>query len=260
MQTKPTHPAAEMLPLMVGADFDALVVDIRNRGLLDAIILHQDGSILDGRNRYRACLRLKIEPRFEKWRGNPGDEAAFVVSVNVLRRHLDASQRAMVAAKIANLPSGQRQVGKFAGVPSQGEAAKLLNVSERTVRTAIQVRDEAPAETIKAVEQGEISVHAAAKQIKQSAPERRTKDGRRFPTVTPKREKFEAMQRERARYWASMNKALDELGNLPSPREVIEGCQAPQGRAAASPKIVRAIAWLTDMQGRLENVRNTDAA
>jgi hypothetical protein len=34
-----------------------------------------------------------------------------------------AKQRAMVAAKLATLQDGQRQVGKFADVPTQAEAA-----------------------------------------------------------------------------------------------------------------------------------------
>jgi hypothetical protein len=41
------------------------------------------------------------------------------------------SQHAIVAAKLANLKDGQRKVGKLADVPSQPQAAALLNVSEQ---------------------------------------------------------------------------------------------------------------------------------
>lgn len=72
----------------------------------------------------------------------------------------------MVAAKIANLRDGQRATS--ANLPtsdppvSQPDAAKLLNVSERTVRTARKVADHAIPELRAAVERGEVAVSAAA--------------------------------------------------------------------------------------------------
>ena len=50
------HPVAEIIPEMSSQQFDQLVADIRQNGLREPVLLHPDGSIIDGRHRYRACL------------------------------------------------------------------------------------------------------------------------------------------------------------------------------------------------------------
>src|SRR5260370_7130697 len=104
------HPAADLLPLLEGTEFEALVRDIRTHGLCEPITL-LEGVILDGRNRYRACKVAGIEPRFEQWvpRHQGDTPLALVLSRNLERRHLNESQRAMSAARMANLPRGMRQ-------------------------------------------------------------------------------------------------------------------------------------------------------
>jgi hypothetical protein len=118
----------------------------------EEVAFNRDSILLDGHNRYLACLKVGRESRFREWDGS-GSLVAFVVSLNLYRRHLTESQRAMVAAKIATLEDGQRQVGKFADVPTQSESAELLNVSERSVRHARQDLPEAAEELVTAVEQ-----------------------------------------------------------------------------------------------------------
>ena len=90
------HQASNLFPLMSGEDFESLVSDIAEHGQQEAIWLHTDGSILDGRNRWRACEVLGIQPLTRMWDGEPGQEEAFVVSLNLYRRHLDKEQRAVV--------------------------------------------------------------------------------------------------------------------------------------------------------------------
>ena len=63
------HPAANIFPLMEGADFEALVADIAEHGQREAIVLH-DRLILDGRNRYRACERIGLRPVTREWEGD----------------------------------------------------------------------------------------------------------------------------------------------------------------------------------------------
>ena len=151
------HPLADIFPLLEGADFEELVEDIRAHGVREPIWLY-DGKILDGRNRYRAVLVAGVPFPTRTYEGN--DPLAFVISLNLKRRHLSESQRAMVAAKLAALRDGQR-ADLVEGLPI-GRAAELLNVSERTIARAREVQEHGAPELVQAVEQDSVSVSAAA--------------------------------------------------------------------------------------------------
>ncbi len=161
--TRQYHPVAEIFPLMAGPAFDELVADIGAHGLREPIWLHQDGRIIDGRNRYRACLAVGAQPDFRPYEGDDADLVPFVLSLNLHRRHLSESQRASVAARVAVLPVGSNQHGSanLQSLPV-GRAAELLNVSERSVATAKKIHSAGAPELIAAVDSGDVSLNAAA--------------------------------------------------------------------------------------------------
>jgi len=203
MERLPAHPVAAIFPEMSGPPFAELVADIKQNGLREPVLLHPDGSILDGRNRYRACLEAGVEPSFRTWDGR-GSLVTLVLSLNLHRRHLDGSQRAMVGARakplfvqeahdrqMATLKQNARRTPQpgpmghaFAIVPAtdqpsartvpinlterdKGEwrekAAELVSVSPVSVFFAAKVVEHGVPELVEAVDRREVSVSAAAR-------------------------------------------------------------------------------------------------
>lgn len=86
----------------------------------------------------------------------------FVLGKNLHRRHLNTSQRTLVAAKLANLQNGSNQHKAKEGTQncapmSVEDAAKVLNVSPRSVTSGKQVLDGGSKELIAAVESCAVS-------------------------------------------------------------------------------------------------------
>jgi ParB-like chromosome segregation protein Spo0J len=192
----PFHPFANIFPMLAEERLHELAQDIKDRGLLDPITLYE-GQILDGRGRYRACKITAVQPKFEDYVGD--DALSFVVSRNLHRRHLTESQRAMVAARLADLKRGANQHSQ--GLPI-GRAADLLNVGERTVARARKVLSRGVPDLLSAVERGEVAVSAATnicgmseakqREMVASVPDTRTPDAEGPTKNRRKRAKREA--------------------------------------------------------------------
>src|SRR5262249_10439556 len=113
------HPACLAFPLLGDAELQELADDIKLRGLLQPIVVFR-GQVLDGRNRLAACEMAGVDPRFTEWSGG-GSPVEWVVSTNLHRRHLSASQRAVVALDL--LPLLDREA-KERQRPSPGRGKK----------------------------------------------------------------------------------------------------------------------------------------
>ncbi|MYG80940.1 MAG: hypothetical protein F4187_03825, partial [Gemmatimonadetes bacterium] len=88
------HPLSKAFKDMPEMEFAALREDIRKRGVLEPITL-LDGKVLDGWHRYTAAK--EIDPGLEVPTVELGDRdpADLVISRNLHRRHLTATQRAV---------------------------------------------------------------------------------------------------------------------------------------------------------------------
>ena len=157
MQALAFHPWAELFPLLEGGAFEEFVADVKANGVREPVITYQ-GKILDGRNRYRACERLGIDPPQREYTGD--SPLMYVISLNLHRRHLDESQRAMIAAKLANMSEGRPAANAKDSV-SQSKAAEVMNVSRTSVTRARKVMKEAAPEVVKAVEAGAVRLNTA---------------------------------------------------------------------------------------------------
>lgn len=182
------HPAANLFPMLTGEDYEQLKADIAANGQREPIWLHPDGRILDGRNRYMVCRDLDVEPRFTKWDGR-GSAVAFVVSLNLHRRHLTASQRAAVAVDVLPMLEGEAAERRRATqnnmtaadkeiIPDQvgqarDHAAALFNTNGRYVQEAKTLAADAP-DLFAAVKSGEMTIPQAKREVtarqRQEAP------------------------------------------------------------------------------------------
>lgn len=158
------HEYSNFLPLMQGEDFESLVEDIRENGLLHAITLY-DGKIIDGRNRYLACEKANVEPRYEE--RNDLDPISIVIS-NETRRHTTSAQKAIVAARVwqdvlaprakqaqvealargresrgatteSEIPITPEPVQSSRALTASRQAAKMFQVDEENVRLADKI-------------------------------------------------------------------------------------------------------------------------
>ncbi len=171
------HDAANIFPLDE-ANIDPLAADIKKHGLREPIHTLQ-GKVIDGRRRTIACQKAGIEPEYIEIQTD--DPVAYVLSLNLHRRHLNPSQLSMVAARAREfydreakerMREGGRKGGESKGkenLPSpsrenqaRDQAGKAVGVSGRSVDYATKVLTHGTPELAKAVDDGRMAVSTAA--------------------------------------------------------------------------------------------------
>ncbi len=179
---KKHHLCAAAFPMMLGKELKEMAADIKAHGLRTAIVRDEQGRILDGRNREAACRMAGIAPQYVTFVGTEEEKLQFVISQNLHRRQLTASQRSIVAAKLKPIYEQQAKARQSAAggkkkdrkaVPEDLPAAKekgdardkagaAMKVSGKLVSMAENVQAKAIPTIVAAVESGDLTVSAAA--------------------------------------------------------------------------------------------------
>jgi len=189
----PVHAIASLFPMLSDEELDALAEDIKENGQREPIAITLSDLddldslvVIDGRNRYAACIRAGVTPWFdERYDVRPDQIGPWIISTNIHRRHLEKGQRAAIAVEYEKVYAGEAKARKLASLKqntggtvkeifperegqASDEAGELFNVSGRTVRDAKYVAQHDP-ETFDRIKQGEVAPSRAAKDLREKS-------------------------------------------------------------------------------------------
>ncbi len=166
------HEAANIFP-MDEETIPQLAEDISRHGL-QVPIERFDGKIIDGRRRWLACEKAGVKPKIRDV--TVADPVAYVLSLNLHRRHLSPTQLSMVggrARKWYDEQAKERQKRKPtdfvpANLPEQKTDARdavgmAVGVSGKSIDHATKVLKHGTPKLIAAVDANQISVSTASR-------------------------------------------------------------------------------------------------
>lgn len=241
------HPLAALFPMMEGTEFNTLVVDIRQHGLRDPILL-MDGMILDGRNRHRACQQAGVTPRFTQWTETISAHS-LVMSKNLHRRHLNETQRATIAAKLSNVSPGDvsRHKHKTGVQITLAQAAELMNVSRGTVAEAKTVLTRGTADEIASIENGTAAATTIARRIRRlTSPVARKKEEAAHVSTKGKNPARLQQQQINIEVWGHVREALLHLTSLPMAKDTAKIVRTWDKTNLVDARVDNAVRWLIE--------------
>lgn len=173
--TYENHEAANIFPLD-DEHMDELAADIKAHGLREPIHIFED-RILDGRRRWMACRIAGVKPTTVEVETD--DPVAYVISLNLHRRHLSVSQQSMVAGRARKFydeaakerqksAGGDHSKALMANLPqalgtARDLAGKAVGVSGKSVEYSTAVLTKGTPALIAAVDSDKIAVSTAAR-------------------------------------------------------------------------------------------------
>jgi len=187
------HPAAGLFPMLSAEELQALADDIAANGLNNPVVVYED-QVLDGRNRSKACEMAGVSIKTTQWVDPGCGPVAYVISQNIHRRHLTATQRAVLAVDLLpqleeealsrmaaggrrRLDEGVAKMPHLSGLESEGleqameayksrdRAAELTQVAPRYISDAKKIAAESP-EKLDRMRSGELSLQEAKREIR----------------------------------------------------------------------------------------------
>ena len=170
---------------------------------------------MDGRNRYLACLIAGVKPHYKDYDGD--DPFGFVLMKNASRRNMTKSQCAIIAARLSS--ERGKDDPQFCGLLTQAKAASVMGISLRTVEEAARLLREGTAELITEVEQGNVSINAALKDVKQQSKEVKASAKTVHETREPAEQVQKTVEKSQADEIEDVNLPVTEEGDTASAKE-----------------------------------------
>jgi protein gp37 len=215
------HPACLAVPAISEEDCSALNEDIEKNGLIEDLLVTEDGLLVDGRNRLMACYLGHVEVRFKVTKTDP-----WIVSLskNIARRHLTVGQKAMFGVEWKQHEAELAKKRQAHGQTSPGNnaygnistsvagtardiAGEKIGVSGKSVDKAEKITEVAP-DIAEQVKQGDISLEEGYKEARN-----REKQSKALPVEQPSKVDSKA--------FATIITAKGVESQIPLPKSVV---------------------------------------
>lgn len=125
----------QLLPGLTTDEFAALKADIAERGVMVPIEFDENGTVLDGHHRLRACAELGIVeyPTIIRQGMTEGEKREHVLALNLDRRHLTREQRKALEEQLHRDGWSMRRIAERLNVSPPTVMRDLATVTNETV-------------------------------------------------------------------------------------------------------------------------------
>lgn len=132
----------QVMPPLTHEEFEALKADIGSRGLLVPIEKDEQGNILDGHHRARACEELGITgcPVIIRSGLTEGQKIEHALTLNLCRRHLSKEQRLTMVQGLSAQGWSLRRIAQVTGFSKSQIGRDLQPVPNGTLSPSEQAR------------------------------------------------------------------------------------------------------------------------
>jgi len=151
----------QLLPQLTEEEFEALKADIAERGVQVPVEYDEDGNILDGHHRVRACQELGIKdwPRIVRVGLSEEEKIEHILSLNLNRRQLTREQKREIAKQLRERGWSFRRIARVLAVGT--ETVRRWLAQEET--SVPGVSDETPETSVRLVEGADGKLYPARK-------------------------------------------------------------------------------------------------
>lgn len=246
------HPLANVFPMMDDAQLRKLTSDIAFDGLKEPILLFEN-KILEGRSRYIATQKAKVEPVFTVYEGD--DPYAAYLPKKIAERSLKKTQRAIIGSKVLALA----REGNFSGLmPSRTHLAALLGVHHDGISEATTVMESGTEEEILAAMAGRRGISNLAREIrarlkKAGAPVSKRKV--RPPKRTVAQEINYSQHKTHMKMWGEFRSAIESFGHMPRPMDLAVLAKRVSVADSIFVKVPEIVEWLIEVSHEWDKVK-----